>query len=392
MQGRPGQRAGEPHQAAVTGQRARRHRDRRQQHRTGHQPVGACPCDAAGTAPVACPTTRGGSPPRARPRPPRPSTDGDRVGLPDQRDERAAQREQRRDAAPSRDPVARARPGAGEPARVHRLGERHRPLQPELEHGHDLAQEPSPAHHPAAGPGAVGLADVVDGRERRRHERQPDHDDQPDLVERTGRRLHQLGVRDHRVERAEHAHHADDGEPLGEGLEHDPELDGAADGEATEQLREPEVGRREEDVAHAVGRRHGEQHAYDGEQRAHRQQQRERTRVRTRLGVQRHRDGRDPDDQRDVHRVRRELDARGRRQRPHEPHTRVPGRTRAGGGDADLCGGPGGRCRGIAWWSSRRTNVPSRQRLRATRMLRAVPGLRPGDGGSRCETDADPQL
>ena len=106
----------------------------------------------------------------------------------------------------------------------------------------------------------------------------------PDLVERTGRRLHELGVRDDRVERAEHGHHADDGESLGERLEHDGQLDGAAHGEAAEELRQPEVRGGEQDVADAVGGRRGEQHADDREEHSDRDQDRERARVRARDG------------------------------------------------------------------------------------------------------------
>ena len=87
---------------------------------------------------------------------------------------------------------------------------------------------------------------------------------------------------------------------------------------------QPEVGRGEQHVADAVGRRDRQQHPHDREERTDREQQRERARVRPGSGVDRHRHRRDPDDQRDVHRARRELDARGRRQRPHQPHARVP--------------------------------------------------------------------
>ncbi len=74
----------------------------------------ARPSDAVGTAPVACRTRRGGSPPRARSR--RQGRERPRrLGLPDQRDERAAEREQRRHPAPTRDPVARLGPARANP-------------------------------------------------------------------------------------------------------------------------------------------------------------------------------------------------------------------------------------------------------------------------------------
>ena len=63
---------------------------------------------------------------------------------------------------------------------------------------------------------------------------------QPELVEGARRRLHQLVVRHHRVERAEHRHHADDDEALGGGLEHDLGLDRAAHRETPEQLGQRE--------------------------------------------------------------------------------------------------------------------------------------------------------
>ena len=113
---------------------------------------------------------------------------------------------------------------------------------PQLEHRHDLAQQPAPPHDAAAGAGAVGFAHVVDGGERRRHERERDHDDQPELVERAAASTRTSSECDTTALNAPNTrHHADDGEALGQRLQHDRQLDGAADGEAAEQLRQREV-------------------------------------------------------------------------------------------------------------------------------------------------------
>ena len=100
--------------------------------------------------------------------------------------------------------------------------------------GHDLAQEPTAADDSPSGTGAVGVADVADRGERRRHEGERDDHHEADFVERARRGLHELGVGDHAVERAEHRHHPHDGEALGERLQDHRELDGAADGEAAQ--------------------------------------------------------------------------------------------------------------------------------------------------------------
>ena len=76
---------------------------------------------------------------------------GNGAGLAHERDERAAQREQRPDTEPAGDVVTRARTTACEATRVHRLGERDRAFHPELEHRHELAEQPSAAHDGSAG-------------------------------------------------------------------------------------------------------------------------------------------------------------------------------------------------------------------------------------------------
>ena len=101
--------------------------------------------------------------------------------------------------------------------------------------------------------------------------------------------VHELVVRDHRVERAEHRHHPDDGEALGERLQHHRQLDRAAHGEPAEQLRQRELRGREQHVADAVGGGGGEHHAHHGEQHADGDQDRERARVRAGTRVHRHR-------------------------------------------------------------------------------------------------------
>ena len=147
------------------------------------------------------------------------------------------------DATPHQ-PAARSRgpaPVRAKPARVHRLGQRDRAFHAQLEDRHDLAQQPAAPHDAATGAGAVGVAHVADRGERRRHEGERDHHDEPDFVERARRRLHELRVGDDAVERAEHRHHPHDGEALGERLQDHRELDRPADGEAAEELRQHEV-------------------------------------------------------------------------------------------------------------------------------------------------------
>ncbi len=152
-----------------------------------------------------------------------PTTHAERDGglARDERDERAREREEPGQPAPRRGPLARRGPAAGEAARVHRLREGDRALEPVLEHRDDLAYEATAPDGSSTRARAVGLAHVVDRGDRGGDERDPHRDDETELVERAGQGLDELVVRDHRVERGEHRDHAHDHEALGRGLRDD---------------------------------------------------------------------------------------------------------------------------------------------------------------------------
>ena len=94
--------------------------------------------------------------------------DRGRAGATDERDERARERQQRTEPAPSGVQIAAGAGFEAEPAGVHRLRQRDRPFHAPFEHRHDAAQEPAAFDRPPAGARPVGLAYGTDGLDGRR--------------------------------------------------------------------------------------------------------------------------------------------------------------------------------------------------------------------------------
>ena len=390
---RPGQRVGEPHEAAVARDR---HRSPSRSARAPRPPA---------TSQSARRMRRGRYRTRwvpddarriATPRPAAPDEPEHRrrgVGAADERDERAAEREQRRDAAPPGGPVARAGAAAREAARVHRLGQGDRAFQPELEHGHDLAQQSTAPHDATAGTGPVGVAHVVDRRQRRRHERERRR-------RRPGRPRRRRAASTARARQCETTELNAPNTPITPTIANPSASDCSMIGSSTvpPTVNPPSsrgsakwgVVKRMSPTPWVVATVSSMRTTANstptasssGNARAYGPGR----------GVDRHRDRRDPDHERDVDRARRELDARRRGERPHQPDpacqvggavVAVPGRGGRVGGRR-TAGLRGGRHVGLT--------CPLDNGCAQPGCCVRFPGFGSGDGGSRCETDADPQL
>ena len=239
----PAQRAREPGQRVVAGRR-QRSRARSGATRDGgdEPPVARRHRPPAVVAARCAARARARSRRRGRRPPPRPRPMAAVVARPIAARKAAGERQQREQRAPARLGLGAGRPSDAEAACVHRLRQRHRPLEPAFEHRDDRPEQSAASDGPATGPGEVGLAHRAHRLDGRGDERQRNGHDDTELVERARRRLHQLVVRPQGVGRAEHRHHPDDREARRERLEHDGRLDGAADREAAEHVGHRGVG------------------------------------------------------------------------------------------------------------------------------------------------------